>query len=115
MLGLLIILIILLFIASCLTYDRPLPYKLNNNPLLEGYEYNTIYYCNDCEGKTFGQCTQCGSCTWIRGYDYDKGKLFAKCVKGDEHGPWNNISGNKIVNQYSRDPFYNHEYVSMFT
>jgi len=85
-----------------------------NTQILENYEYTTIYNCNECKNKTFGQCTQCGSCLWVRGYDYKNNKFFAECVKGDEHGPWNNKRKDKVIMwKYSRDPFYNNPYISM--
>lgn len=95
---------------------------VNYKPIVEGYEYNTVYYCNDCKGKTFGQCTQCASCLWVRGYDYKNGKFFAECRKGDEHGLWpvsrcNKDKSNKYKEPlwgYSRDPFYDNKYESMF-
>lgn len=86
-------------------------------PLQENYEYTTVYYCNDCKDRTFGQCTQCASCAWVRGYDYNTGKFFAECRKGDEHGLWDSSleeSKKEALWLYSRDPFYNYPYYSMF-
>lgn len=91
----------------------------NDDSILEGYEYNVISYCDDCKNKTFGECTRCATCVWVRGYDYKTGKFFAECRKGDEHGLWKNDKENmacdskKVLWQYSRDTFYNGPYESM--
>lgn len=106
----LFVLILIIIILLCISL-----FAVYYQPLQENYEYTTIYYCNDCKGKTFGQCTQCASCLWVNGYDYGKKQFFAECRKGDDHGLWeNNTPKRPALWKYSRDPFYNHPYYPMF-
>lgn len=113
-----LLIIILLFCSLFMVLYHTTLFSSITRPITEGYEYDVISYCEDCKNKTFGQCTQCASCVWVRGVDYEKGQMFAECRKGDEHGVWrdgeeNQNSNKKIVWQYSRDPFYDGPYESM--
>jgi len=106
----LVILFLILLLTLCL-----LCYSNVFENVLEGYEYNTVYYCNDCDNKNFGQCTRCASCVWVRGFNYDKNEFFAECRKGDEHGLWKKSGdiNNEYLFGYSREPLYNGPYFSM--
>lgn len=88
----------------------------------EGFDVSPVYYCHNCKDKTFGQCTQCLSCRWIKTINQDvNGKVYyeGKCVGGDEHGLYNPEEimmddSVQMIYPYNRDPFYNGEYISIF-
>lgn len=95
---------------------------IKNSNITENFDVSPVYYCNNCKGKTFGQCTQCLSCVWVKTLNQDdNGKIYFKgsCISGDEHNiyhPTLLMMNNNIQRAYpySRDPFYNNPYISIF-
>jgi len=67
-----------------------------------------VYYCQDCKGKTFGQCQDCLSCVWV----IDQDKRTGKCIKGDPYR-FKYTDVNRPIYAYQRDPFFNSPYYAM--
>lgn len=96
--GILVLLTILYFVFSM-------------NKSVENFDVSPVYYCQNCEGKTFGQCQNCLSCTWI----IDPNTQQGRCIKGDPyHFSYVNYE-NRPIYDYQRDPFYTSPYYAMIT
>ena len=67
---------------------------ISNKKHYEGLNENSGYWCRSCNDRTFGECSQCFNCGFLK-----DSNNTGKCVNGNLFKPDNELLNDKELNQ----------------